>query len=302
MVSRQFFRLPKELANPEVINFLSSLLAHIQDAYTLSWKEVREDFIAWLNSRNLDPEYRQSIISNLDRFAPKISSPIDVSKLFSGLSRGQRHCLLYSIRNLFNFAELAGFPEFWIQKLRKALPKDSIGVDNYVPSENEIECSIRKLRRIPLKYQALYNLLLDSGLRLREAIYLINNFQRLHDRLEIHEKFVCIPLFLLRRSKKSFYAYFLHETLDLIRNNEAKLKPNASSHEFRKHGMVPAKYVRKFVFDKMIELDVPEAVADFIQGRAPTTVGRKHYMALKRQADRNYPKYANYIRRLKGGS
>jgi len=82
--------LPKELANPEVISFLSSLLAHIKEAYVLSWKEVREDFIVWLKSRHLDPEYKQSIISYLDRFAPKISSPLDVSKLFNGLTRGQQ--------------------------------------------------------------------------------------------------------------------------------------------------------------------------------------------------------------------
>ena len=57
-----------------------------------------------------------------------------------------------------------------------------------------------------------------------------------------------------------------------------------AGHFFAKRGYVTAKYLRKFCFDKMIELEVPESIADFIQGRVPQRVGAKHYMALARQA------------------
>ena len=61
-------------------------------------------------------------------------------------------------------------------------------------------------------------------------------------------------------------------------------------------GYVQPKYMRKFAFDSMIGLEVPESVADFIEGRVPKRVGAKHYMALRKQADRFYKKYAKVLR------
>lgn len=49
----------------------------------------------------------------------------------------------------------------------------------------------------------------------------------------------------------------------------------------------------------MIELNIPESVADFIQGRVPVRIGAKHYMALETQASKYYPRYMEYIRKLK---
>ena len=49
----------------------------------------------------------------------------------------------------------------------------------------------------------------------------------------------------------------------------------------------------------MIELEIPESVADFIQGRVPKRIGAKHYMALARQAKKFYPRYVEYITELR---
>ncbi len=59
------------------------------------------------------------------------------------------------------------------------------------------------------------------------------------------------------------------------------------------------KYLGKFAFDKMIELGVPESVADFIEGRTPKTIGAKHYMILLRQAKQYYTRYAKYVTELR---
>ena len=45
----------------------------------------------------------------------------------------------------------------------------------------------------------------------------------------------------------------------------------------------------------MIGLEIPESIADFIEGRVPMRVGAKHYMVLMRQADRFYGKYEEYL-------
>jgi len=49
----------------------------------------------------------------------------------------------------------------------------------------------------------------------------------------------------------------------------------------------------------MIELDISESVADFIEGRVPTRIGAKHYMALARQADQKYGRYADHVTQLR---
>jgi len=58
------------------------------------------------------------------------------------------------------------------------LPKTKCGIDLKIPSETEILDSLKRLKRAPLKYQALYNLLVDSGLRLLEAVEIIKRFKQ----------------------------------------------------------------------------------------------------------------------------
>jgi len=59
--------------------------------------------------------------------------------------------------------------------------------------------------------------------------------------------------------------------------------------------VVNPKYVRKFAYNKMIEAGIPESVADWINGRAPQTIGARHYMWMREQADQYYPRYAAYL-------
>ena len=83
--------------------------------------------------------------------------------------------------------------------------------------------------------------------------------------------------------------------LKLIKQVEQKIVTRNASHYFCKFDYVPAKYLRKYAFDKMMELEIPESIADFIQGRVPKRIGAKHYMASARQASKFYPRYMEYI-------
>ena len=60
-----------------------------------------------------------------------------------------------------------------------------------------------------------------------------------------------------------------------------------------------AKYLRKYAFDKMIYLEIPESIADFIEGRVPQRIGAKHYLALARQSAKFYPRCNAYVEKLK---
>ena len=95
-------------------------------------------------------------------------------------------------------------------------------------------------------------------------------------------------------SRKAF-----EHTLQLIKQVKEKLERNSSSSYLRKWHFVASKYLRKFAFDKMIELEIPESIADFIEGRVPKRIGAKHYLALARQSSKFYPRYAEYIDKLK---
>ena len=69
----------------------------------------------------------------------------------------------------------------------------------------------------------------------------------------------------------------------------------SASHYYYLNGILAPKYLRKFAFDKMVTLEIPESVADFIEGRVAKRIGAKHYMALRRQADNWYGRYADYV-------
>jgi len=154
---------------------------------------------------------------------------------------------------------------------------------------------MRKLSVIPKGYDALYNLLLDSGLRLVEAVKVLNE----HKDAEKFNGFYRISIGLFRGSKQAYYAYFTAATFQKMQAITEPLKPLNASHYYDKYGFISPKYLRKFAFDKMIELEIPESIADFIEGRVAKRIGAKHYMALARQANGFYGRYAEYLNKLR---
>lgn len=252
-----------------------------------------------MDSKGYNPKTGKTMVRYLDRYVKgAIESSMDVMRLFSGLSVGQQHHLNRALRAFFNFLEILGYSKDWLDRLRKAIPKDRIGIDIKVPEEQAIREDLRRMSKLALKYEALWNLCLDSGIRLIEAIHLINNFNQ--ENLRKVEGFYRYEIGEFRGSKQAYFAYFTEHTLRLVQgvNGGELVRPNAS-HYYSKYGYTSPKYLRKFAFDKMIELEIPESIADFIEGRVPRRIGAKHYMALARQASKFYPRYAEYITRLR---
>ena len=197
---------------------------------TIDYRKVRADFIAFLESRNLNRGYVEKTLRYLDRYVTVIEGPMDVVRVFGGLTNGQQHNLIRGVRSLFNFLEAQGFSEGYLNVLRKNIPRDSVGVDVRIPSEEEILDSLGRLGSAPAKYQALFNLLLDSGLRLVEAIDLINGFKGAE---EVSGFYRC-DVGSFRGSKQSYYAHFTHRTLKQPRQQHEGLKCGNVSHYFHK--------------------------------------------------------------------
>ena len=137
---------------------------------TISYPESKAEFVEYLQSKHFNERYARCMISYLDRNVSELQEPMDVVKIFSKLTVGQQHNLSRALRTFLNFVELKGINVEYLNSLRKAIPKDRVGADLNVPTESEILASLSKLKDMPVKYQALYSLLSDSGLRVIEAV------------------------------------------------------------------------------------------------------------------------------------
>ena len=258
------------------------------------WAEIKADFLKYLQSIDYNKRTIVKVVNQLDREVSVINEPFDIIKLFSKVKHSRRNMIL-ALRKMFTFYELNGVDKAYLDSLRAALPKVQCGIDLKIPEEDQIVSSLKKLSKAPVKYQALYNVLLDSGLRLIEAIELINNFK---DAEAVNGFYRC-ELSMFRGEKQAYYGHFSEHTLKLIKQVKDKLGDIATSNYYKKYGFVRPKYLRKFAFDKMIELEVPESVADFIEGRVPHSIGAKHYLALARQSSKFYPRYSEYVEKLR---
>ena len=284
------------------------------EGFVLSWPETRQMFLQYLEFKRYEPANARNMLNYLDRFVKQpINAPMDVMKLFSPLTAGQRHHLNRAMRAWFKCLEInhpnGQFKEF-LDGLRKAIPKDETGIDIKVPEEEQIISDLRRLASDPLKYQVAYNMLLDSGLRLVEVIKLLNDFPE----AEHLERFYRCPIGLFRGSKQAYYCYLTEYTFQQVKRLKAEGDPASMQRRLKesftkdsvdmwhkKHNYTRPKYLRKFANDMMTSerLNIPESVADFIQGRVPKSIGAKHYMQLKRKADQFYPRYAEYVTELR---
>jgi intergrase/recombinase len=271
--------------------------------FVLNWPETRDLFVQYLQFKRYEPRNARNLLGYLDRLVKQpIKAPVDVMQLFSPLTAGQRHHLNRALRAWFNCLEInrpeKEFKDF-LDALRRAIPKDEVGVDINVPDESQIISDMRRLSNKSLRGQAAYNLLLDSGLRLVEVSKLLSSLPE----TEKLEGFYRCPVGLFRGSKQAYYCYMTEYTYQLVKRvaGASRFSDIYIAYWFRKHDFTRPKYIRKFVNDTITseKLNIPESVADFIQGRVPKSIGAKHYMQLKRKADQFYPRYAEYVTELR---
>ena len=157
---------------------------------SVSWLEARKDFMAYLKGREYNERTAKDMVSYLNKYTPVLNEPLDVIALFSKVTASKRHVIL-GLRVLLNFYEAIGYNKAFLNSLRAAIPNVQCGIDLKIPSELKIKESLKKLSKAPVKYQALYSLLVDSGLRLVEGVELINNFREV--RLLIVSTVVTLP-------------------------------------------------------------------------------------------------------------
>jgi intergrase/recombinase len=169
----------------------------------------------------------------------------------------------------------------------KAIKTKKSGVDLKVPSEAEIKEWLTKVKGT--KVELLFKLLLESGIRLTEAVKLINEYDPKNETIE--SSYYIYTMNWSRGSKRVFYAFHVTplQKLQITYNYAEKL-----FHELK----IDPKYIRKFVATKCLELNIPSEVVDFIEGRTPTQILTKHYLDLLTLTKKYYPKYTEWLSKI----
>ena len=130
------------------------------------------------------------------------------------------------------------------------------------------------------RFQTLFKLLAFSGARITELVKMVKEYDP--SKLIVDGKFAKYQLHYNRGHKSSFYIYMPKELMPEL--HKFYIHVDTITHQISKSGLNP-KYLRKWFYNFLIYNNVPEGVADFIEGRASSSVGSMHYLSKAKQAD-----------------
>ncbi|MCD6241145.1 hypothetical protein J7K27_06480 [Candidatus Bathyarchaeota archaeon] len=237
----------------------------------------------------------------MDKFKPKIASVDDLDGLFARVnsSRGYRRDLWFAVRNLLRYCEEHGWSKEWIRRLRDAMPKcPQSRVDLRRPRSYKILNLLKALHEAPIKYQAFYNLILDSAVRPFHAVEVLQGWNE--ENLERVRRGIYIYYVGIEREEKHCWIIFVTGyTLNLIEKmDEAPTIAGYCCFQ-KRMGLLRPKLVQKFAYNAMRSCGVDRDIAEFLSGRKPEGVGAKHYTELIFLAERQYPRYAAYLENLR---
>ncbi|WP_016730214.1 integrase [Saccharolobus islandicus] len=217
----------------------------------------------------------------------KLCDAEDVRRLWTN---GSQRKWKESLSRFFSWYERKYEADELIAKLRKGLPeKVKRGVDTYVPTDAEI----LKLRdSLPSQYADVYNVLICTGLRMTEVLYLLNN----KDKLRVVDlgEFVRIHLDLMRKSKNALVCYLPKAVFQSLK--PLKVHEDTVQKAFCESGLCE-KYLRKWFNQKVRQTVKDRDLAEFLEGRiSGLSVGAVHYTDLIALADKEYPRVFEVIK------
>jgi len=283
-------------------------------------EEVKAKFILFMKSkrRPASDKHIEKCIHFLDKYMPPegISTPEQVFNIFMSISKGSRHHFDRAFRNLLNlFRRVYGYDREFIEWLRDAIPSTKTGEDKWVPPEELVVESLIMLKARSSKYLTFWLAVLDSGCRPYHLIEgLFESFNP--DKLQEMHGFYKYELAIERGTKHAWIAYLtpytvklimkLHECGDRITRDGVdgfmeRFKIKAGTRADGKPIVMPLrpKYIRKFAYNMMRLNGVDRDVAMWLNGRMPPGVDPEHYADLELLADKQYPRYAEYLKSLR---
>ncbi|MEM4690640.1 MAG: integrase [Archaeoglobaceae archaeon] len=220
-----------------------------------------------------------------------VSTPNDLEEILLEANGDKIH---KGLRNFFNFLEeqdVDFIGEFPLSKWRKKCKIPQYGAKEIHITDEELRKAYSEIKREEIKL--IFELMVFSGVRLKHIIRALNSFNS-QDVVVVNKKVRRYPAFRFSRgSKKSYWIYFPSS----VEFKKLSISYHVAQNETQ-IGRVSASTIRKWNFNFLIMNGVPESVADFIQGRASTTVGSAHYLAKTVQADIWYSKVVDKLLRI----
>ena len=190
-------------------------------------------------------------------------------------------------RNYLNYlSQKSLLSDEQMARFKKKLPLRQSKADNYIPSNDEVVSAYKQLT--DKRFQTIFKLLAFSGARITELVKMVKEYEP--SKLIVEEKFAKYQLHYNRGNKKSFYIYMPKEMVPEL--HKYYVHVDTVTHQISKSGLNP-KYLRKWFYNFLIYNNVPEGVADFIEGRASSSVGSMHYLSKAKQADFWYSNVAD---------
>jgi intergrase/recombinase len=131
-----------------------------------------------------------------------------------------------------------------------------------------------------------------SGIRISEAVKMVSEYNP--SKLIVNQKLIKYSLDWDRGNKRVSYVYL---PLSMKQELHRFYLTHKIVGSLQKSGLSP-KYLRKWFYNFAIYNGVPESVADYIEGRAGSTVESLHYLARSQQADFWYEKIVEKLEKM----
>ena len=242
---------------------------------------IRDEFVKWLKNRNLSKSYVKDLLGTFDKEI-RFLDFYDIDSLRKYLeSLKSKTMAVNSLRAVCNFLEYKGAQKEELSRVRSILKSEKGHSDNFVPSDEQV---IEALKNITEKrFRLMFLILAYSGIRGTELTKMVKEFDK--DKLILDGKIAKYQLFYSRGQKNNYYVYLPRHIGEQV--HKFYIHPSTITHQISKTGLAP-KYLRKWLYNFLIYNNVPEGVADFIEGRSANTVGSMHYLARAKQADHWY--------------
>ncbi len=259
-------------------------------------KGLIEEFVDWVKSQR--PGISKGQLTRYNNYMIrlmgfKLCGKSDVTKAFE-LMGGLNKATHNTFSRFLTFLEKTRELDELVAKLRKAMPsRPKTGEDSYVPPDSKVLEIGERLAGLGEPYTLVYNVLVATGCRCREAIYLINNIRRL--RVVDLGEFVRVHVDLQRGAKNEFVMYLPKEVYQQVLRWRGKLPHEDTIQKaFREAGLA-SKYFRKWWRQTAKKLGIDSEDIEAFQGRV-SSVGGRHYTDWIPILDKDYERILPRVR------
>ena len=228
--------------------------------------------------KDISERTKQNYLSSITRFFE--NNEIHKPNEFRGLQLKDKEAR--GLRNLINYCEDEEIDDvcgYSIEKWRRFIKIRKSGVTEVYITDEEVQ---RAHASCPENVKIVFKLLVSSGNRLSHLYQMLQSFDE--NKVVIDGEIAHYPTSEFSSgNKRTFQIFFPTEYISEIKSFHSSDHYKTLTKKLQV-GRVSAKTIRKWHLNLMIKEGVTESIADFIQGRAATTVGSAHYLNKVQQA------------------